>query len=206
MKKVEVKIDALSVEKSSTGNHLIILGDGNRKISIVINPSDAQFILVKLNRINITKPFTPEIFKTVTDIYNIDITEVFIYAYEGGTFYAKALTTNGNEIYDIDCAISNALTISVLYNCPIYMADEILEREGIITTEDIKPDSIIPIKKEIKKLITSNKIKIETIPVETLNSLKEKLQEALEKEEYELAVELRDKISKLKEEKKKNKK
>ena len=196
MKKTEVKIDALSVAKNPTGSYLIILADSNRKLPIVVNPSDAQFITVKWNKINITKPFTPEIFKTITDIYQIDIQEVYIYAYELGVFYAKIVTTNGNEVYEVDCTISTALTMSMVYSCPIYINEEVMDKESIITTEDSN-GNIIPIKKE-KKLINTPKIKIEKIEVDTLESLNKQLKEALDNEEYELAVDLRDKISKMK--------
>lgn len=198
MKKVEVKIDALSIAKNTTGSHLIVLTDGNRKLPIVINPNDAQFILVKINKINITKPFTPEVFKTITDVYNIDVQEVYVYAYEQGSFYSRIITTDGNEVYEVDCTISTALTMSVVYNCPIYISEEIMDKESIITTED-NNGNIIPIKKETaKRLINSPRIKVEKIEAETLESLNEQLQHALDNEEYELAVELRDKISKLK--------
>ena len=203
MKKTEVKIDGLSVAKNPTGSYLIILADSNRKLPIFVNPSDAQFITVKWNKINITKPFTPEIFKTITDIYQIDIQEVYIYAYELGVFYAKIVTTNGNEVYEVDCTISTALTMSIAYNCPIYINSKIMEQESIITTEDNK-GNIIPIKKETeKKLINKPKIKIEKIEVDTLESLNKQLKEALDNEEYELAVDLRDKILQKKSNKKK---
>lgn len=215
MKKVEVKIDALSIAKSPVrgredeervGSHLIILTDGNRKLPIVINPNDAQFILIKLNKINITKPFTPEVFKTITSIYNIDVQEVYIYAYEQGSFYTRAVTTDGNEVYEVDCTISTALTMSVVYNCPIFINEEVMDRESIITTED-NNGNLIPIKKEtVKRLINSPIVKIEKTDTETLEKLNQQLQVALENEEYELAVELRDKISKLKESRKRKKK
>lgn len=202
MKKTEVKINALSVAKNPTGSYLIILSDSNRKLPIVINPNDAQFITVKFNKINISKPFTPEVFKTITDIYQIDVQEVYIYAYESGAFYAKIVTTNGNEVYEVECTVSTALTMSTVYNCPIYINEDIMDKESIITTED-NNGNLIPVKKENKRLINTPIIKIEKLEIDTLNSLNEQLQEALENEEYELAVEIRDKISKFKTKKKK---
>jgi bifunctional DNase/RNase len=197
MKKIEVKIDALSIAKNSTGSHLIILTEGNRKLPIVINPNDAQFILVKINKLNITKPLTNDVFKTITDIYQIDIQEVYIYAYSEGCFYARIVTTNHNEVYEVECTVSTALSMSIVYNCPIFINEDIMDKESIISTED---SNVFPIKKETaKRLINSPKIRIEKIEnIDTMDSLNKKLQEAVENEEFEIAVELRDRISRLK--------
>jgi len=196
MNKVEVKIDALSFATNSTGSYLIILADINinRKLPIVINPSDAQFIAIKHNKINITKPMTPEIFKTLTDIYQIDIQEVYIYAYEQGSFFARLVSTNQAEVYEVDCTISTALTMSVVYNCPIFINGEIMDAESSSTDEE---GNLVPTKKE-RKVINGPKIKIEKLPIDTVSSLTEKLKEAVDNEDYELAVTLRNRIEKLK--------
>ncbi len=194
MKKTQVKIDALSVAKNNTGSYLIILADSNRKLPIIINPIDAQFISLKINNIN-TRPFTPDIFGTITDIYDVSIHEVYIYAFDNGTFYARVITSNGSDVYEIDCTVSTAVTMSVVYNCPIFVSEEVMDSESIETEEDGK-GNIVPLRKEgIKKLSYTPKLKMAKETYEVLNK---QLKEALEKEEYELAVVIRDKITKKK--------
>ena len=194
MNKVEVKIEILSYAKSQVGSYVIVLSEinSNRKLPIIIKSNDAQFIAVRMENIKTNRPMTQDMFKMLTDAYLIDVREVLIYAVSEGIFYARLSTYNMDETIDIESTIGDALSMAVLYKCPIYVAEEVMNSASVNMDAKSSFETNIPNKSKKK---TPPKKKLS----ETIETLDKMLYEALEIEDYELAVELRDKIAKLKE-------
>jgi len=198
MNKVEVKIEMLSYAKSQIGSYVIVLSelDSNRKLPIIIKAADAQYIACRMEGIKTPRPMTQDLFKTMTDAYQIDIQEVMIHNVLEGIFYSKFTTSNSIDILDIECTVGDALSMAVLYNCPIYVNEEVMNKSSVDidnTGNVVKTNEIQqPIRKK-----NSPKRK-EKAPVQTVENLSKMLNDAVEEEDYELAVSIRDKIDKLK--------
>ena len=195
MNKIEVKIEILSYAKSQIGNYVIVLADmnSNRKLPIIIKAADAQFIAIKLEGVKSPRPMTQDLFRTLTDAYNIDIQEIYIYKVSEGVFYAKMSTSNmfEEDNLDIECTIGDALAMAVLYSCPIFVSEEVMNSTSVdLNTPAPKPS--------IEMKVQTKKAKGVRKPKETVEDLDKLLNKALEDEDYESAVELRDKIAKLK--------
>jgi hypothetical protein len=194
MNRVEVKIEILSYAKSQIGSYVIVLSDiiNNRKLPIIIKASDAQFIAQKLEGAKSARPMTQDLFKTLTDGYNIDIQEIFIYQVSEGIFYSKMITINMmNEAVDIECTIGDALSMSVLYDCPIYVSEEVMNSTAV----DINAPAA---KVQAPVKVSAKKPTLKREKPESIEFLDKLLNKALEDEDYETAVQLRDKIAKLK--------
>jgi bifunctional DNase/RNase len=191
MNKVEVKIEVLSYAKSQVGNYVIVLSElsGNRKLPIIIKTADAQFIAVRMEGIKTPRPMTQDLFKLLTDGYNIDIQEVTIHNVAEGIFYAKISTANMADNLDLECTVGDALSMAVLYSCPIFVSEEVMVSSSVDMNAPAPQSNVVPSKRKVPK----KKEKPESI--ENLNKM---LHDALELEDYEAAVELRDKIAKLK--------
>ena len=195
MNKVECKIEILSYAKSQVGNYVLVLSelDSSRKLPIIIKAADAQFIAVRMESINTTRPMTHDLFKLMTDAYNIDIHEVVIYEVLEGIFYARLESTNGLETFSLDCTVGDALSLSVLYGCPIYVSDKVMKSSGVDMNSTSENTSVAAQNKSPRRKLPRTKQKPETI--ETLSKM---LDDALSIEDYILAAELRDKINSLK--------
>ena len=201
MSKVEVKIEGLSYAKTQVGTCIIILSQLNagRKLPVIIDPSDGQYIAVKVNKINGVKPKTPDVFKMITDVYKLDIQEIVIYSIVDGVFYSKIVTSDSIETIEIECGVSTALAMAAVYECPIYVNSEVMESAGFDIDEagnpiEVKPKKAAPLK---------NRIPLAKLPsvrevILTKESLSKLLDEAVEREDFEQAVILRDKIEKIK--------
>ena len=189
MNKVEVKIEILSYAKSQVGSYVLVLSeiDSSRKLPIIIKAVDAQFIAVRMEGVKTPRPMTQDLFRTLTDGYNIDIQEITIHTVAEGIFYAKMTTTNMIEMLDIECTIGDALSMSVLYDCPIFVSEEVMNAASVDMNLPAPPTMIK------KKSPPKKKERVESI--EELNQM---LHDALKLEEYEIAVELRDKIANFK--------
>jgi bifunctional DNase/RNase len=186
MKKKQVKILGLSYSQSQSGSYVVVLSEkkGNRKIPVIIKPADAQQIAVKLEGIKSMRPLTHDLFKSMTDIFSITFKGIHIYSLLEGIFYSKIIMTNGVEDYDVECTIGDGLALSLVYKCPIWVNDDIIDSAGII----INDDGTQP---EVDEDETNVSI--------TVEDLEHMMQNAIANEDYEIAAELRDRIAKLKE-------
>jgi bifunctional DNase/RNase len=193
MKRKQLKVMGLSYSQSQIGSYVVVLSEkkGNTKIPVIIKPGDAQNIAVKLENIKVARPLTHDIMKSMTDMFQIDVFEVFIYGLVEGMFYAKLLATNGTEDVEIECSIGDAIALSLVYKCPIWIKTEILEQAGINLNDDGTEFDELDIEDETEEEeFVESKTSIEDL---------EKLMEsAIANEEYEIAAEIRDRISKLK--------
>jgi bifunctional DNase/RNase len=193
MRRKELKILGLSYSQSQIGSYVLVLSEkkGNKKIPLIIKPTEAQRIALDLEGIKSPRPLTHDLVKSVTDAFGIDVQEVFIYSLAEGIFYTKIIASNGIEEVEIECTGGDGIALSVIYKCPIYVTTEILDSVGIVIADDgsgLSHDlddegEIYDSPKEI------------SISIEDLEHM---MNDAIENEEYEIAAEIRDRISKLK--------
>lgn len=200
MKKRELKILGLSYSQTQLGSYVIVLSDkkGVRKLPIIIKPAEAQRIAIEIEGIKSSRPMVHDLFKTMTDFYNIDVQEVYIHTLLEGVFYTKITTSNGLDEVDMECTAGDAIALSVIYQCPIYTNSDILEAAGVVINDDGSPVSDeeimdIDIDKEGEEESMDRKSRI--VSVEDLEQM---MNEAIANEEYEIAAEIRDRIQELK--------
>jgi bifunctional DNase/RNase len=110
MKKVELKIIALSYSQTQVGSYVLVLSErkGNRKLPIIIKPHDAQFIGMKLENLKTPRPLIQDIFKKLTTNLNCDLQQVVIHNVIEGIFYCKLVFSNTLEDFEIDCSVGDA--------------------------------------------------------------------------------------------------
>ncbi len=186
--KKEVKILGLSYAQSQSGSYIVVLSevDGKRKLPIIIKPSDAQQIAVKVEGVKQTRPSTHDILKSLTDSYSIDVQEVFIYNILEGIFYTKLIVSNGLQDMEIECTASDGMILSLVYECPLYVSDDVLDISGVYINDDGTMMDEKPEEKKPEKRVVS------------IDDLQHMMEDAIKNEEYEIAAEIRDRIEQLK--------
>lgn len=199
--KKEVKVLGLSYSQSQSGSYVVVLSEkkGKRKLPIVIKPSDAQQIALKIEGVRSPRPLTHDLFKSLTDSFQIDVQEVYIYAILEGIFYTKLITSNGVEEVEIDCTAGDGIALSIVYGCPLYASKEVLDLSGVYINDDgsamegsnISDDDEYDYEEEIEE--TPKRV----VSIEDLEHM---IEDAIRNEEYEIAAEIRDRIEKLKKE------
>ena len=194
MRRKELKILGLSYSQSQIGSYVLVLSEkkGNKKIPLIIKPTEAQRIALDLEGIKSPRPLTHDLVKSVTDAFEIDVQEVFIYSLAEGIFYTKILASNGIEEVEIECTGGDGIALSVIYKCPIYVTTEILDSVGIVIADD--GSGLNDSEDEDEGEIYDDP-KERVVSIEDLEHM---MNDAIENEEYEIAAEIRDRISKLK--------
>jgi len=208
MKKIDLEIFDISHSGTNSGAYAMVLVEkgGNRKIPIIIGSSEAQAIAIELENMKPSRPLTHDLYKNTLTSFNMTVTEVLIYKYNEGIFFAKVIVTDGERIIEIDSRSSDAVAIAVRFRIPIKCYETILQTMGIDPSEDstsedeldeeeegeiVFDDVVEDVEKPSKKIDKS----------EELKELRDKLNQAIENEEYEAASMLKIAIEKLESEK-----
>lgn len=193
MEKIELKLLGMINSQSQSGAYTLILGEaeGKRRLPILINGSEAQAILFHIEQIKIPRPLTHDLFKNFADTFSIQFKEVIVSKFAQGIFYATLVCESNGIIHNIDSRTSDAIALAVRFSCPIYAFEPVLASAGV--SLDDEPD--------IDDLATGG-VTVQDDNVEfeklTVDEMQELMDEAIEKEDYERASQLRDIIKKRK--------
>jgi len=200
MEKIKLEVIGITKSQSQTGAFAVILEDtaGKRQLPILIGYNEAQSIAIALERINPPRPLTHDLFKSFSVSFNITLVEVIITKLSENVFYSKLVCNNGAKNIEIDSRTSDAIALSLRFDCPIYAYKTVMEAaHDIDTDEDEKKDdeeelSIPKIKDSVDEEPVSEFEKL------SLKELNDMLKEAISKEDYERASKIRDEIKKRK--------
>ena len=205
MRKKELKILGLSYSQSQIGSYVIILAEkrGERKLPLIIKPSEAQRIALELEGIKSPRPMTHDVIKTICDSFDLEIKEVCIHTLAEGIFYTKFVLSNGAQKIDVDCSGGDAIALSVIFKCPIYASTSVLDAAGIIINDDgsIPEHTDEPINEDDEMNIEDLDAYYpteESKRIVSIEDLEQMMNQAIENEEYEIAAEIRDRIQLIK--------
>jgi bifunctional DNase/RNase len=196
--KREVKILGLSYSQSQIGSYVCVLSEerGQRKLPIIVKPQDAQTIALRIEGMKSPRPMTHDLIKNISESFQLDCQEVYIFQVLEGIFYAKIRMSNGIDDSDIETTAGDAIALSLVFDCPLYVSEDVLSMCGLVTDEEGNPvdnydEQLTP---EQKDIVDSKLGKQRNLNKEELIQL---MNEAVSNEDYELAAQYRDKISEI---------
>jgi uncharacterized protein len=191
MKKVELQIIALTPGVTQSQNYAVILQEvgGVRRLPIVIGAFEAQAIAVAIERMIPNRPLTHDLFKQTLEAYEVEIKEIVINNLLEGIFYARLLCVKNGLETEIDSRTSDAIALAVRYGCPIYTYEFILEHAGVVMQDDVEDED------DARKRTRDRGRSKNTLSSMNLETLQNKLNDALQSENYERAAQIRDEIN-----------
>jgi bifunctional DNase/RNase len=185
-----VDILGLSTNPASGGAYALILKEvnGNRRLPIIIGAAEAQSIALEMEGIKPPRPLTHDLIKNIITSFGAELANIIIDELRDGTFYAK-LNIADNQL--IDSRPSDAIALAVRYGVHIYVAASVMDEASFLPEDEEEEDQTTTPKKEKTKQSAS------APKMSKLEQLRVQLKEAVEKENYEKASQLRDEIRKL---------
>ena len=189
MEKIELKIIGISYSQTQSGAYALVLKeiDGNRRIPIIIGAPEAQSIAIELENLKPIRPLTHDLFLSMATSFAVNIVEVNIVKLQDGIFYSEIICEQGGATAKIDSRTSDAIALALRFRCPIYSTPEIVDKAGIVL--ETKDGKIFRQQKKKNEKPESALLK------KNLRQLQEMMDEAIKKEDYELASLIRDEIA-----------
>lgn len=200
MSLIKLTIKGISYSQTQSGAYALVLSEmeGTRTLPIIIGAFEAQSIAIALEKeIRPPRPLTHDLFKTFSDKFSIKVSQVIIHKLVDGVFFSSLICEREGIEEVIDTRTSDAIALAVRFKAPIYTYENILDKAGIylkmdeelIIEEDLESDDIeFSLEDELDQTQGYSHLQLE--------DLHEKLNEAVANEDYELAAEIRDEISK----------
>ena len=202
---MRLNIKGISYSQTQNGAYALILSevDGDRKLPIVIGAFEAQSIAIALEKeIKPPRPLTHDLFKNFADRFDIQVKQVIIHKLVDGVFYSSIICERDSIEEIIDARTSDAISLALRFNAPIFTYKNILDKAGIYlkgtdhdvskeAEDDVLVDQLVVEEEEEKPSAASNDYK--KLSLSELNSL---LEQAVAAEDYEAAAKIRDEISK----------
>lgn len=179
---IPVKVTKISYHSESK-SYAIILKEitGEKCLPVIVGSFEAQSIALAIETVDTPRPLTHDLICDVITGVDSVLNTVRINGLEEGVFFAQLeieSTTFGKR--NIDARPSDAIAIALRMDTPILVANKVIDEAGVLE-ESIEEEK--PSKKK-------NQLSLKT--------LKNRMQSAIDEEEYEIAAKLRDKISRLK--------
>jgi len=208
MSLVRLTIKGISYSHTQNGAYALILNelDGERKLPIVIGAFEAQAIAIAIEKdLTPPRPLTHDLFKTFCDRFSIIVKQVIIHKLVDGVFFSSIICEREGVEEIIDARTSDAISLALRFDAPIFTYKNILDKAGIylreqendLQTADEDDDDDESINDAIDEFLN-------IVPDEKSNEfskfnsqeLNDMLEMAILNEDYEKAARLRDEISK----------
>lgn len=184
----EFQIYGIIPYEKVNGNYSLILRsveDPDTMVSIVIGSPEAQSIAIFLEGPDLDRPLTHDLFCNILLERGIDVDHVIIDDNSEDLFFASIVFNDGMMA---DCRPSDGISIAIRLGSPIFIGNNIVDsmsfKHAGWNAKQLEPEEKRKTKK--KKTVETKK--------ESIEDLKRQLEEAVEKEDYELAAMLRDRI------------
>lgn len=189
-KKVKLSILGISFSQIQAGAYALIFAEesGFRRLPIVIGTPEAQSIALVMEGITPPRPLTHDLICSMWKELGIELIEVLIYKFDNGAFFAELLLQQNGKEYRIDSRTSDAVALAIRTNSPIYTTEEIMQKLAIVFDEQSAESSQEQFQHEEAEQTEEDLSNLR------LNTLKHRLREAVDEENYELATRLRDEI------------
>ncbi len=188
MSLVKLQVNRISYSQNQSGAYALILDevDGVRKLPVIIGEFEAQSIAVALDDdIQLQRPFTHDLFRNFSARFEICIKRVIIQKLVDGVFYSSLICERDQIEEIIDSRTSDAISLALRFHAPIFAHENVLEKAAVVIDDE-----------SLDNQSTNETKEKDDIQYLSVDELQVRIQKALKREEYELAVKLRDEIAK----------
>jgi len=198
LEKVQVEILGLSSSPSTGGAYALLLKEsyGIRRLPIIIGSFEAQSIALEIEGIKPPRPLTHDLLKNMVDNLGGTVKEVIIDELSDNTFFAKINVEVSTISNNIDSRPSDAIALAVRTGAPIFVSEDVMSSASFIPSSEDTGEEEKDLANDLRATGESNLR--ETSKETQVASLQDQLRESIEKEDYERAAIIRDKINKLK--------
>jgi bifunctional DNase/RNase len=135
---IEVTIDSIRVSLMSQ-HRIVILKDteSDRYLPIWIGPCEADAITVELQEVEVSRPLTHDLLKSVISELGAEIVHILINDLRNDVFYARIVVDLNGRRLEIDSRPSDAIALAVRVKTPIYVEEGVMERAASTPEQEV---------------------------------------------------------------------
>ena len=170
-------------------------GSSNKVVPIFIGPLETYSISSALDGVTPPRPNTHDLIIGMLNELEIRVLHILINDIIGHIFYARIVIQTQDGIVELDARPSDSIAIAIRASCPIYMNEKVYEEAGVVIGEESgegADEGELP--QEEPEEEEPN------LALSELERIKQKLEKAVDAENFEEAAVLRDKIRELQQE------
>lgn len=136
-KMIEVEIDSVRVSLTNQQRIVILKEiDQDRYLPIWIGLYEAEAITIALQDIQVARPQTHDLLRTVINALNARLVQVEVKSLSEDVFFGNLVLEISGDLQNVDCRPSDALALAARLNVPIMVSEEVMDQAGIIPEED----------------------------------------------------------------------
>lgn len=148
---VEVRLRAVRVDLQSNTPVLLLQetdGEG-RTLPIFIGTPEAAAIAYALQGVAMPRPMTHDLIRDILSSLDVSVERVVITELRSSTYFAELQLRRGGERAVVSSRPSDAVAVAVRTGSPLYVADDLMDAEGILLAiepsddEDESPDELV---------------------------------------------------------------
>lgn len=138
---IKMYVSGLTIDPF-TNMPIVIMKDGEGKLAlpIWIGLIEASSIATELEKIELSRPMTHDLIKTMLDNLQAKVLKVEIRDLKDNTFFASLYLQGNTGEFNIDCRPSDAIAIALRTKCDIFVDKKVIEKsrklESVQQSED----------------------------------------------------------------------
>jgi len=184
-------VEIWTVTQVEDGNLAILRSPENdMTLNMYIGRPEAQALLFGIEDIKSPRPLTHDLMLSLITGQGLSLGRIEIHDYKDSVYYARLILEDalGKEILRVDCRPSDALCLASRAKCPV------LVNAGLIRLFGVPAEQFFDLFQDLSAIAGAPQAAAPSPPKDSLARLHEKLGKAVEKEDYEKAADLRDRI------------
>lgn len=130
---IEMTIDSIRVSLMNYQRVVILKEkESDRYLPIWIGPAEADAIAVKLQGVAVPRPLTHDLLSSIIETLGAVVNSIIVNDLKNDTFFAKVILDSEGKMVEVDSRPSDALALAVRTNVPIFAAETVLDKAGIM--------------------------------------------------------------------------
>jgi uncharacterized protein len=132
---IEVRIRGLMMDPASN-MPIVVLKDvsSDTVMPIWVGIFEANAIAIEIEKVSAPRPMTHDLARNLMRHLNAELERIVITEIKDETFYAVLWLRQGNEPIAIDARPSDAIALALRADCPIYVAEHVLQSAKLNTS------------------------------------------------------------------------
>ena len=146
---VEVVIDSIRVHLMAPQRVLVLKQTNSaRYLTIWVGPYEAEAITIALQEVEVARPLTHDLIKSIFTAFNARITRIEIVKLQDDIFYGNIIAESDGQEIRIDSRPSDAIAIAVRTHVPILVHIDVMDVAGMSPEQDLPETASAPQRKE----------------------------------------------------------